>query len=187
MTSILERKISSVSSSGSLGSHHWHLEPVPELSKPLVLSEPKTQESKKKKDKSIRVETSSLQVDESDAHLLQKRADRFKDNVSLATSSSSSSLDHSKKRKHGHSDLAGGEFEADSLRIIGTCSFLEKDYFRLTSAPDPSSVRPEHVLRRAMDSLKKKWKARSVEYVYMCSQLKAVRQDLTVQHIVNGW
>jgi hypothetical protein len=31
-----------------------------------------------------------------------------------------------------------------------------------------------------------KWGSDEVEYIYMCSQFKSIRQDLTVQHIQNG-
>jgi hypothetical protein len=79
-----------------------------------------------------------------------------------------------------------GEFDFESLIVVGTCQKLEKDYFRLTSAPVPSTVRPEDVLRESLVLLKKKWENSSVEYVYMCSQFKSIRQDLTVQHIQNG-
>mmetsp|Transcript_29087 Transcript_29087/g.39971 ORF Transcript_29087/g.39971 Transcript_29087/m.39971 type:complete len:569 (+) Transcript_29087:179-1885(+) len=83
------------------------------------------------------------------------------------------------------SSLALSEFDMESLKIVGTCTKLEKDYLRLTSAPLPSAVRPEAVLRKAIQMLKKKWSEETVEYIYMCSQLKSIRQDLTVQHIRN--
>ena len=80
----------------------------------------------------------------------------------------------------------GADFDMESLKIVGTCERLEKDYLRLTSAPHPSAVRPERVLRKSIQLLKKKWTDEAVEYMYMCSQLKSIRQDLTVQHIQNG-
>jgi hypothetical protein len=83
-------------------------------------------------------------------------------------------------------DSGTGEFDMESLKIVGTNQKLEKDYLRLTSAPHPSAVRPESVLRKSIQLLKKKWADQEVEYVYMCSQLKSIRQDLTVQHIQNG-
>lgn len=43
-------------------------------------------------------------------------------------------------------------------RLQGTCTNLEKPYFRLTRAPDPSEVRPEHILTKTLSMLKKKWK-----------------------------
>jgi hypothetical protein len=82
----------------------------------------------------------------------------------------------------------GGEaFDMESLKIVGTCQKLEKDYLRLTSAPHHSVVRPESVLRKTVTLLKKKWAAEEVDYVYMCSQLKSLRQDLTVQHIASDF
>ncbi|KAI1253587.1 hypothetical protein MGN70_005797 [Eutypa lata] len=68
--------------------------------------------------------------------------------------------------------------------IVGYCTNLEKPYFRLTSAPKPSEVRPEHVLHRTLDHLKQKWRKES-NYNYICEQFKSLRQDLTVQRIRN--
>lgn len=68
--------------------------------------------------------------------------------------------------------------------IVGYCTNLEKNYFRLTSAPKPSEVRPEHVLHQTLDLLKKKWRKES-NYNYICEQFKSLRQDLTVQRIRN--
>ena len=61
-----------------------------------------------------------------------------------------------------YSSVAYGSFEDaveenEALQkgpaVRGTCQTLEKSYFRLTSKPDPSSVRPEAVLEKALDSL----------------------------------
>jgi hypothetical protein len=88
--------------------------------------------------------------------------------------------------QNNNSSEASADFDLDSLKIVGTCQKLEKDYLRLTSAPHPNVVRPEAVLRKTIQLIKKKWAAEEVDYVYMCSQLKSIRQDLTVQHIQNG-
>ena len=72
--------------------------------------------------------------------------------------------------------------EVDQGPVIGRCQTLEKKYFRLTSAPNPDTVRPLSVLEKTMDFLKKKWKQEN-NYSYICDQLKSLRQDLTVQHI----
>ncbi|KAJ3103102.1 hypothetical protein HDU97_010382 [Phlyctochytrium planicorne] len=53
-------------------------------------------------------------------------------------------------------------------------------------APDPSSVRPLHILRRTLDLLGQKWKEEQ-NYTYICDQFKSLRQDLTVQRIKNDF
>jgi hypothetical protein len=76
--------------------------------------------------------------------------------------------------------------EPTSGPVVGTCQTLEKRYFRLTSAPIPSQVRPEYILRQTLDLLKKKWKKEN-NYSYICDQFKSMRQDLTVQRIRNDF
>lgn len=73
---------------------------------------------------------------------------------------------------------------ADQGPVIGRCQNLEKNYFRLTSAPNPDTVRPLSVLKNTLDLLKRKWKQEG-NYGYICDQFKSLRQDLTVQHIRN--
>ena len=72
----------------------------------------------------------------------------------------------------------------DQGPVIGRCQTLEKNYFRLTSAPNPDTVRPLSVLKNTLDLLKRKWKQEG-NYGYICDQFKSLRQDLTVQHIRN--
>jgi hypothetical protein len=83
----------------------------------------------------------------------------------------------------------GGDIELD-FTVQGTSTVVEKKYLRLTSAPDPRTVRPEPVLRQALDRIRQ----RIVEfgdlhgqeqYMYLWEQMKSVRQDLTVQRIRN--
>lgn len=68
--------------------------------------------------------------------------------------------------------------------VVGTCENLEKSYLRLTAPPKPEVVRPERVLRKTLELLKKKWRKES-NYSYICDQFKSMRQDLTVQRIKN--
>ncbi|KAK7208451.1 SAC3/GANP/Nin1/mts3/eIF-3 p25 family-domain-containing protein [Myxozyma melibiosi] len=83
-------------------------------------------------------------------------------------------------------------FGADQLYIsdgvpevfVGRCQKLEKRYLRLTSAPDPETVRPLPVLKQALELLKQKWREEK-NYAYICDQFKSMRQDLTVQLIQN--
>ncbi|KAJ1901604.1 hypothetical protein LPJ81_003729 [Coemansia sp. IMI 209127] len=77
-------------------------------------------------------------------------------------------------------------FNWDADTIVGTCTRLEKSYLRLTSAPDPSQVRPLPILHKTLDLLKKSWVEEN-NYTYICNQFKSLRQDLTVQRITNDF
>jgi SAC3 family protein LENG8/THP3 len=81
----------------------------------------------------------------------------------------------------------GNSPEPDNLApIVGRSQRLEKNYFRLTSAPNPDDVRPLEILRQTLELLKKKWR-KDGNYIYICDQFKSLRQDLTVQHIKNDF
>ncbi|KAF6171041.1 hypothetical protein GIB67_014621 [Kingdonia uniflora] len=73
------------------------------------------------------------------------------------------------------------DIDWDSLTVRGTCQEIEKRYLRLTSAPDPATVRPEDILEKALLMVHSSTK----NYSYKCDQLKSIRQDLTVQRIHN--
>lgn len=82
----------------------------------------------------------------------------------------------------------------DKDSIIGSSQNLEKPYLRLTSAPDPSTVRPLPVLRKSLDWLTNMIIRDSVDslmtnekYQYICDQFKSLRQDLTVQGIKSAF
>ncbi|KAF9892235.1 hypothetical protein FE257_002012 [Aspergillus nanangensis] len=91
------------------------------------------------------------------------------------------------RARYGSSPSSRGESPVPTANqgpVVGRCQELEKNYFRLTSAPNPDTVRPLSVLVKTLDLLKKKWK-RDNNYGYICDQFKSLRQDLTVQHIRN--
>lgn len=80
------------------------------------------------------------------------------------------------------------ETDYERMTVKGTCTFLEKDYLRLTSPPRAELVRPKHILEKHLSNLKKLWGKEEKDrggnsYLWFCSQLKAMRQDLTVQRI----
>lgn len=55
----------------------------------------------------------------------------------------------------------------------------------MTQDVDPSEVRPEEVLHHTLKLLKRKWKAKEVDYAYIDDQFRSMRQDLVVQRIQN--
>ena len=66
--------------------------------------------------------------------------------------------------------------------VKGESYALEKSYLRLTAMPRADEVRPLPVLHQAFALVQERW-ARERDYPYACEQLKAIRQDLTVQHL----
>ena len=74
----------------------------------------------------------------------------------------------------------------DQDTVVGLSTKLEKPYLRLTSAPDPKTVRTLPTLMQTLELLKKKWRTES-NYSYICDQFKSMRQDLTVQRIKNDF
>lgn len=77
--------------------------------------------------------------------------------------------------------------ETKTIKIVGTLQTLEKPYLRSTTLPDPSQVRPEHVLVKSLKFLKDKWKKKESDYNYISEQFRSIRQDMTIQHIQNDF
>ncbi len=73
-----------------------------------------------------------------------------------------------------------------SKPLIGTSKALEKNFLRLTTEPRAEDIRPQAVLKKAMKMVKKRWKKEVVDYKWACEQLKAIRQDLSVQNVRNN-
>ena len=120
------------------------------------------------------------------------------ENQANHASKSQTYLEHRKKRflnsqpgfrsplNDGSSNANTSPVSEDTGPVIGRSEKLEKNYFRLTSAPNPDTVRPLPVLQKTLDLLKRKWK-QEANYTYICDQFKSLRQDLTVQHIKNDF
>lgn len=167
MECLLRDKIKNSIADGSVARINWSKEPIPSSAlrpflNPMSVPVPSTaskSDSSKLSERARRFEA--------DARAFQLRQEQNRialQNVSVA-------------------DNQGHVIDWDEYTIVGTCQVLEKPYLRLTSAPDPSTVRPLPVLKKTLAMLKDKWKRGAVEYGWICDQFKSLRQDLTVQRI----
>lgn len=78
--------------------------------------------------------------------------------------------------------------EIENLKNMGIChgtsTDLEKEYLRLTGPPDSTMIRSLPILKKSFQFVLDKY-SKTNDYRYICDQLKAIRQDLTVQVIKN--
>jgi SAC3 family protein LENG8/THP3 len=79
------------------------------------------------------------------------------------------------------------DYEGNDEIIVGRNTNIDKPYLRITGRPDPETVRPEPILKKALAHFAAEYKKGKVPYDILISQLKSVRQDLTVQHIRNAF
>jgi len=136
------------------------------------------------------------QLDHIDEERNQGRANRFAEYVQQAASTpmrtqirtdlftfSAPSSSSSAYGGGGGGDDEDGDIDWSALKIVGTSTALEKSYFRLTSPPSPSVVRPPLILSAALARLLSLHATGERNYAYLCDQMKAIRQDLTVQGV----
>ncbi|KAL3943048.1 MAG: hypothetical protein SGBAC_002867 [Bacillariaceae sp.] len=142
----------------------------------------------KKKHKSNK-EISGFQIS---SKVLAKRASRFSGAGGIGDVSKSNMQSihgHDKymgKGMIGGSNVALNENDFERMTVKGTCTIMEKEYLRLTAPPRPELVRPETILKKYLKKLKRHYaKPDHKDYEWFCSQLKAMRQDCTVQRIQN--
>ena len=82
--------------------------------------------------------------------------------------------------------VSAGSASSDATApFVGTSTDLEKKYLRLTTFPRPCNVRPEALLRKALQHIKNRY-LQTEDFDWTNEQLKSVRQDLTVQSIRNA-
>jgi hypothetical protein len=72
-------------------------------------------------------------------------------------------------------------------RLKGKSTALEKPYVRVTGVANAEFVRPEKVLKAALDRVKARYEETQNYDTYACEQLKSIRQDLTLQRIKGGF
>ncbi|KIY70771.1 hypothetical protein CYLTODRAFT_370451 [Cylindrobasidium torrendii FP15055 ss-10] len=158
-------------------------------------SEPPVVETKKQK-KAAKLAGPGALAQQNDRAALDRRAQRFAREHELERQKAGGSTKRSESRLYSNAkltreslvamDVDGLEPSALDLEksaIVGKSQEIYKDYLRLTSEPKPETIRPAHVLELTFTNLSQRWKSKEVNYHWMCSQLKSLRQDLTVQRI----
>ncbi|KAH8862705.1 Leukocyte receptor cluster member 8 [Schistosoma japonicum] len=115
---------------------------------------------------------------------LTQRASRFKDHLAQSSAIGSGSIAQTTSQLLSSftDERDGLAVDFSSCQIVGTMQEIEKQYLRLTRAPDPTEVRPLAVLKLSLQHVKEKWHS-NTDYHWVCEQFKSIRQDLTVQGI----
>jgi len=175
---------------------------------PLALNQPLGMKNKKKQKKTAKRASSSSSLGknatsgfDSNQTRLSERAHRFqgKGGILSAVASTAKSAAENVEKYMGKATIGGSnkqldESDYEEMTVKGTCRTLEKEYLRLTSPPREELVRPQAILQRHLENLKRSYyelgkvhNGRNREYDWYCSQFKALRQDLTVQRIQNAF
>lgn len=166
----LKVRIQAAIKAGNLYTHDWNAEP------PLAITPSPTKPPQQRAESAPTTDPMRER---------EQRARRFQADAEAAEAHQRSVEQQAKKmRKSAILALAEGGIDWDEYSIIGTSQSLEKPYLRLTSAPDPATVRPLPVLKKVLEWLKRRWREQG-DYNYVCDQFKSLRQDLTVQRIRN--
>lgn len=129
---------------------------------------------------------------ETSHRVLAKRQNRFSGAGGLVDASNAATKVNGYDKYMGKAVLGGSQKKLDEedfekMTVKGTCLKLKKEYLRLTSPPRAELVRPQPVLERHLANLKQDYADKNHDYLWFCSQFKAVRQDCTVQRIQDAF
>lgn len=189
METCLKQMINTAQKDGSLNTRNWDAMPVPLVMEapPLPPAQPLPEKGKEPEKKKTKTKKNRVELDVLNPSKNEERAARFAEMIE-------------KKPKKKTSSFAAipvefddsGKLDLESMRVVGTCEKLEKNYLRLTSAPDPSTVRPVKVLKQTLKMLLTKWEEKTRSdadsvYLYVSEQFRSMRQDLTVQNVKDNF
>lgn len=68
------------------------------------------------------------------------------------------------------------------MKIEGTSKELEKPFYRLTEIPDPSEVRPEPILKKAMQHILAKHASGSCSVHFVIDQFRSIRLVVDINY-----
>lgn len=110
----------------------------------------------------------------------------LKSKGTVQNSSTTILLPPHKKIKQQHQQQQDGMDTPGVKQFIGTLESLEKQYLRTSDVLKPEDFRPFYILQKSLPYVISRYESGQVTYDdYLCEQLKAIRQDLTVQGIEN--
>ncbi len=115
---------------------------------------------------------------DSSTKALQKRQERFSGPGGLMESTGISTTTEIDYGKYMGIRIIGqgqplNDQDYERMTVKGTCTTLEKEYLRLTAPPRAELVRPEHILKQHLQSLKQDYyNDKNHDYLWFCSQLK---------------
>jgi hypothetical protein len=171
----------------------------------ISLSSLSTEKYSKKHNKLVRQSSSFLSKQQkkegfdASASQLASRANRFSGQGGIVTAKSDKMLAKYSKgidRYMGKTVIGGNsngnkltEKDYEQMTTKGTCQMLEKAFLRLTAPPKAELVRPQKILEKHLENIvsARASSKEKKEYDWFCSQLKAIRQDLRVQRILNSF
>jgi len=122
-----------------------------------ILRKPKSKKKKSKKKKGKKKRNREYFDDTTSPAEQYKRANRLK-----RFKKSEQQISASKTKNFNTKYLRKQKAKA----VEGTCIRLEKSFFRLTSAPHPSDVRPEYILKKSLEMVMRKIE-NGCDYLYV--------------------
>ena len=178
--------------SGAVMTTDWRFFPVPTFPQtprtepefiPISKTPKKTKETKKPGKTAVILAPSSDALSSEELQRRKARAEKYQAHLNDQSGGSSPELVKAEVQYEFGDDAEDVFNKTGQYSVIGTCRTLEKSYFRLTSAPDPALVRPPSILAAHMKNLEIAVRQKSRDYKWLSDQVRAVRQDLTVQGV----
>eukprot|EP00960_Hanusia_phi_P052254 761356-Hanusia_phi.AAC.1 len=97
----------------------------------------------------------------------------------------SSNFQQRTPREQKAGEPVSDDFLRVSIGIVGTCTEVEKRYIRVQSQPNPSTIRPENVLKLSLDAVKRREESGD-EYEVCHEYYMSICQDLRIQQLEGG-